>query len=65
MRANRELLMDNFDERNIKELRSIIKKERTEGPRIKSAYTMVQKNAPCEINITEQSRKISVATLLD
>lgn len=65
MEANKETLMDNFDERNIAEIRSIIERERSEGPRIKQAYTMVQKNAPCEIKVTERSRKISAAALLD
>lgn len=57
--------MDNFDERNIAELRSVIAKEREEGPRIKQAYTMLQRNAPCKIKVTEKSRKISATTLLD
>ena len=65
MGANKEALMDNFDERNIREIRSIIERERSEGPVIKKAYTMIQKNAPCDIRITERSRKISAATLLD
>ncbi len=43
MEANKKTLMDNFDERNIEEIRAIIEKERLEGPRIQKAYTMIQK----------------------
>lgn len=65
MKNNERNLMENFDEQNIEQIRSIINDEKNNGPKMKQAYTMIQKNAPCEVNITEKSRKICVDSLFD
>lgn len=55
---------NNFDEQNIAEIRAIIEKERTDGPVIDRAFTMLQINSPCGVEITEASRKICAEALL-
>ena len=64
MELNDKSLMENFDEHNIAEIRSIIEQERIDGPRIEKAYTMAQINSSCEVEVTEASRKICVNALL-
>lgn len=64
MGLNEKSLIENFDERNIEQIRAVIEQEKVNGPRVEKAYTMVQMNSPCEIEVTEQSRKICVNALL-
>lgn len=64
MQLREKELMENFDEQNIAQIRSIIAKEKEEGPRIEKAYTMVQVNTSCDVKVTAASRKICVDALL-
>lgn len=57
-------LMENFNEANIEEIRSVIERERTHGPVIEKAYTMVQVNSACDVEVTKESRRICADALL-
>jgi len=57
--------MSNYDEANIVDVRNAWDEER-KNPSIVSrqVYTMVQANAACEVEITQESRKACVEALL-
>jgi hypothetical protein len=55
---------DNFDEANIADVRKRWDEEEKNGPIKRQVYTMVQSNAPCEVKITEESRRLCAEALL-
>lgn len=57
MEQENGVLVGNYDNKNIESIRRLIEIEESHGVSNKSAYTMLQKNASCEVNITESSRK--------
>lgn len=52
-----EKIIDNYDSENIQAVRGLLENEEKEGVVNKMAYTMLQKYSPCDVEITENSRK--------
>ena len=57
--------LDNFDEANIADIRKAWAEEEKNGTIQHKVYTMVQANAPCEVVITEESRRLCAEALLN
>jgi predicted transcriptional regulator len=57
-------VFDNFDEANIADIRKKWDEEKKNGTIKRQVYTMVQSNAPCEVEITEESRRLCAEALL-
>jgi hypothetical protein len=56
--------LDNFDEANIADIRKKWGEKKKNGTIRRQVYTMVQSNAPCEVEITEESRRLCTEALL-
>ena len=54
----------NYDAANIAGIRNAWKARKASGAMPSQAYTLVQTNAPCEVEITEESRKACAEALL-
>lgn len=54
----------NYDAANISDIRKAWETERSNGTISHQAYTMVQANAPYNVEITEESRKACVDALM-
>lgn len=54
----------NYDEVNISSVEAMIEREREDQFREKRAYTMLQNNAPCTVNVTQSSRQKCAKALL-
>lgn len=55
---------NNFDEDNLGYVRSTLEQEKVSGPVIKRAFTLVQNNSSCDVNVTEESRRVCANALL-
>ena len=64
--SDRDEIVYSYDEENIREIREEWAKEESSGTiRIKQKmYTMVQSNAGCEVNVTDESMRLCVEALL-
>jgi len=57
--------MDNYDEANIADIEKAWEKEKSKSKAKKrKVYTMIQSNAPCKVEITEESRRLCAKALL-
>ena len=59
-----EKRFDNFDEANIANIRKKWAEEKKNGTIKRQVYTLIQSNAPCDVEITEESRRLCAEALL-
>lgn len=54
----------NYGRSNIATVRESLQKKRHSQSRSKQVYTMIQVNSPCEVTISEESKRICASTLM-
>jgi hypothetical protein len=57
-------ILDNFDEANIAAIRKKWDEQKSNGTIKRRVYTMVQSNSPCDVEITDESRRLCAEALL-
>lgn len=61
---NKEMEYENFNEKNIEITRKMLNQENGNDFLVKRAYTLVQRNSPCKVNVTKENRTACVKSLL-
>ena len=54
----------NFNEENLRVVRTAVSQEKQSGVVSRQVFTLVQDNAPCKVEVTKASRKKCVSSLL-
>lgn len=64
MNNGRKEILGNFDEVNIASVKKIIQSESQDSSRDKRAFTMLQVNSSCKVEVTQSNRKKCASILL-